>query len=89
MPSFHLEIISRDQVEFSGEAESLVAPGEAGYFGVLANHAPMLSTLREGELKVREASGAGKQYHVLGGFLEVHRNKVIVLVRELAAQPAA
>ena len=88
MADFNLQIISPDRVEFEGQVESLVAPGEAGYFGVLANHTAMLSNLVEGKLSVREAAGEEKQYQIGGGFLEVHKNKVVVLVQRLEAPTA-
>ena len=87
MPSFHLQIISPQRVEFDGDVESLVAPGEDGYLGVLASHAPLLTTLKDGSLTFRTHGGAGAQerYRVSGGgFLEVHRNKVIVLANQVS-----
>jgi F-type H+-transporting ATPase subunit epsilon len=88
MPSFHLQIISPQRVEFDGDVESLVAPGEDGYLGVLANHAPLLTTLKDGSLTFRPhngGAGAKERYRVSGGgFLEVHRNKVIVLANQVS-----
>ena len=87
MPSFHLQIISPQRVEFEGDVESLVAPGEDGYLGVLSSHAPLLTTLKDGSLTFRAHGGGGGQerYQVSGGgFLEVHRNKVIVLANQVS-----
>ena len=54
MPNlFHLQIISPTARRGWGDIESLIAPGEEGYLGVLANHAPLLTPLREGDLTVR------------------------------------
>ena len=89
MSDYNLQIISPERVEFEGSVESLVAPGQAGYFGVLANHTPMLSNLTEGDLTVRSASGEEKKYHISGGFLEVHQNHVIVLVQEIDSAVSA
>ena len=61
MPSFHLQIISPQRVEFDGDVESLVAPGEDGYLGVLTSHAPLLTTLKDGSLTFRTHGGAGAQ----------------------------
>jgi len=87
MPSFHLQIISPQRVEFDGDVESLVAPGEDGYLGILTSHAPLLTTLKDGSLTFRTPGGAGakERYRVSGGgFLEVHRNKVIVLANQVS-----
>lgn len=53
---FHLTILSSDKKIFEGDLQSMVAPGEAGYLGVLANHAPLLTTLVR-EDNFEDASG--------------------------------
>jgi F-type H+-transporting ATPase subunit epsilon len=83
MADYNLQIISPDRVEYEGDVESLIAPGEEGYFGVLANHAPMLSALGEGALVVRPTGAAEDRYQISGGFLEVHENQVVVLVQDM------
>jgi len=83
MADYYLQIVSPERVEYEGTVESLIAPGEEGYFGVLANHAPMLSTLGEGALIVRPTGARESRHQISGGFLEVHRNKVVVLVRHI------
>ena len=84
MPSFHLQIISPDRIEFDGEVESLVAPVDVGYIGVLANHAPLLSILGEGRVTARNRDGDSSQYLVSGGgFLEVCDNRVVVLAQQV------
>ncbi|MEE8142565.1 MAG: ATP synthase F1 subunit epsilon, partial [Planctomycetota bacterium] len=64
---------------FHGPAQMLVAPGESGYLGVLFNHAPLISTLGRGTLKIKSHDGTTRKWQVEGGFLEVLRNKVSVL----------
>ena len=64
---------------FSGKARSLVAPGAEGYLGVLPQHAPLLTALRPGELRVVTAEGESMELVVGGGFMEVARNQVVVL----------
>jgi F-type H+-transporting ATPase subunit epsilon len=76
---FALEIIAPDRVVFSGEATSFSAPGIEGGFQVLVNHAPLVSALDVGELKVKSIAGADTRYAASGGFVEVRDNKVIVL----------
>jgi F-type H+-transporting ATPase subunit epsilon len=58
--------------------ESMVAPGEAGYLGVLANHAPLITTLVPGTLKVRTQAGE-KWYRLSGGILRVAQNEATLL----------
>lgn len=89
MANFNLQIISPEQMEFTGDVESIVAPGVGGYFGVLAHHAALLSALGEGTLTAREESGTSHVYNVKGGFLEVHQNKVVVLVQQIEETSAA
>jgi F-type H+-transporting ATPase subunit epsilon len=76
---FTLEIIAPDRVVFSGEATSFSAPGIEGGFQVLVNHAPLVSALDVGELKVKNIAGADTRYAASGGFVEVRNNTVIVL----------
>jgi len=54
---FHLSILTPEQSVFEGEVEYVEAPGSEGYFGVLANHAALVTGLAEGTLKVRDADG--------------------------------
>ncbi len=89
MDNFTVHIITPEQIEFEGEVESVTAPGEDGYFGVLAHHAPLLANLSEGKLTVRISSFSQKSWNIDGGFLEVHPDGVIVLVRHLVANKVA
>lgn len=82
MPSlFHLTILSSDKKMFEGDLQSLIAPGETGYLGILANHAPFMTTLVPGKITLKDVSG---KTNVLdsktGGFLEVIKNKVTILL---------
>jgi F-type H+-transporting ATPase subunit epsilon len=77
---FSLEIIAPDRVILRGEAGGVSVPGTQGGFQILFNHAPLLSTLRPGRLTVRDTAGAATVYATSGGYLEVHANKVVVLV---------
>jgi F-type H+-transporting ATPase subunit epsilon len=84
--SFSLEIVAPDRVIFQGEATSVTAPGTLGGFQVLFNHAPLLSSLDVGPLKVKNTQGVDTVYATGGGYLEVRENKVVVLV-ESAEKP--
>lgn len=77
---FSLKIISPDEVLFSGEVEMVVVPGEVGELGILAEHAPLLSTLKAGRVRAK-MEGRFEAFEVGGGFIEVARNRVTVLVR--------
>lgn len=76
--TYHLKILTPATIVFDGEVEAIVAPGEAGYLGVLANHAPIITTLRPGHLKVSDASGV-KWYAIKEGILRVAKNEAILL----------
>lgn len=58
---------------------SIVAPGEAGYLGVLANHAPLIATLRGGDLRVRFENGRESVYRIGSGVLKVAHNEATLL----------
>jgi F-type H+-transporting ATPase subunit epsilon len=78
MANFHFELVSPQKLLFSGDVEQVDVPGAEGEFGVLADHAPMVTTLRPGILTVYGASGAQKIV-VLGGFAEVSADGLTVL----------
>jgi len=84
--TFALRIVAPRGVVFEGEATSVSAPGTLGSFQVLFNHAPLLSSLEIGPLKVRDTGGLDTVYATGGGFLEVNNNRVVVLV-ESAERP--
>ena len=81
---FKVEIVSPEQVLFAEEVESLVVPAERGYLGILASHAPLLATLRPGEIRIVR-DGDESWFAVSGGFLEVTPEKTTLLVD--AAEP--
>ncbi len=72
------EIVSQDRMVFEGDVDIVVLPGEAGEMGILPNHAPLLSTLRLGFLKVR-VRGEEQVFAVAGGVVEVQPDIVTVL----------
>ncbi len=81
---YSLRIVSPDHVVFEGRAQSLVAPGSEGSFGVLAEHAPMVAQLGTGELKVITEPGEGKYFAVSGGFLEISTLGDVVIIVDTA-----
>lgn len=78
MATFHFELVSPEKLLFSGDVEQVDVPGAEGDFGVLAQHAPMVTTLRPGILTVRSSSGEQKMI-VLGGFAEVSESGLTIL----------
>jgi F-type H+-transporting ATPase subunit epsilon len=78
MATFHFDLVSPEQVLFSGQVEHVVVPGSEGEFGVLAGHAPLVSALRPGILKIL-GSGQPQRIMVIGGFAEVGPDGLTVL----------
>jgi len=76
--TLHVRIITATQTIFDGEADMVLAPGSEGELGILPRHAPLLTTLDIGELRVRR-NNADEGIFVGGGFLEVNANIVTVL----------
>ena len=77
--NFTLDIVTPTRTVFSGDVESFSAPGVLGGFQVLYNHAPLLSSIAVGRVKVIDVAGAELHYATSGGFVEVNENKVILL----------
>ena len=76
--SIRCEIVSQDRVVYEGDADMVIVPGEAGELGILPHHAPLLSTLKFGILKVRY-QGKEKVFIVAGGVVEVQPDIITVL----------
>lgn len=79
----YLEIITPDKKVFEGEVTSAQFPGTQGSFEVLNNHAPLISTLENGRIRVTSASG-NQFFNVDGGVVEVLKNKIIVLAEAVS-----
>ena len=76
--TLRFEIISADRVVYSDDVDVVVAPGVVGELAVLPNHAPLMTVLQIGELRVKK-DGQEVALFTNGGFLEVNQNKVLVL----------
>ncbi len=85
MRAFELEIITPAGVVYDDTAESLVAQGADGAFGVLARHAPLLAGLRPGKLKVRKSNQRTLWFDCGEGVLEARRNRVTVLADQCSS----
>lgn len=80
-----LEIFTQEKKVFAGPVTAVTAPGLDGYFGVLANHAPLVAALGDGRLTLRTGN-VETLYHLSGGFLEVHKNHATILADTLKAE---
>ena len=74
-----LEIISPDQNLYAGEVDLITVPGSKGSFQILKNHAPIISTLEKGIIKIVDQKGGVRFFEVDGGVIEAKNNKIIVL----------
>jgi F-type H+-transporting ATPase subunit epsilon len=79
-------VISPEAAVFDGDAESVVAPAFDGEIGILANHAPLMTTLGTGTLTIT-SGGAPRRFHVQGGFLQVVNNRVRILAEHVQGAP--
>jgi len=76
--SIHCEIISQDRIVFQGDADMVLLPGTDGEMGILPHHAPLLTTLKYGIIKVR-SQGQETIFTVAGGIAEVQPDVVTIL----------
>jgi F-type H+-transporting ATPase subunit epsilon len=74
----HLEIVTSERTVFAGQADMVTVPGGGGEMGILPNHAPVLSTLKPGELRVKIGNDV-QEFAIGGGFIDIHNNRVIIL----------
>src|SRR5262245_19994826 len=77
--TFTLKLVTPQRRVLEAEVTALQVPGSEGYLGLLAHHAPLITTLQPGRLDVRTPGGALKSFSVSGGFLEVSNNRATVL----------
>ncbi len=77
--TFRVDIVSAEQEIFSGDAQMLVAPGEAGELGILPEHAPLLTRVKPGTVRVLRSGGEEEIIYVSGGMMEVQPDRVTVL----------
>ncbi|MGW8315555.1 MAG: ATP synthase F1 subunit epsilon [Bacteroidales bacterium] len=74
-----LEIIAPDRKLFQGEVDLIQVPGSKGSFEILRNHAPIISTLEPGQIKIVDQKGSTSFFDIGGGVIEAKNNKIIVL----------
>ena len=76
----HLEIVSPDKKIYSGEVSLVQLPGTIGSFEILNNHAPLISTLTNGKIKIIDTEKKTEYFEIKSGVVEVKKNSIIVLV---------
>jgi F-type H+-transporting ATPase subunit epsilon len=76
--SIHVNIVSAEGAIFEGDAEMVFAPAKAGEVGIAPRHAPLITTLKPGSVRVQSGDGE-KLFYVTGGILEVQPHLVTVL----------
>ena len=86
MADLHFELVTPEKLLRSEEVQMVVVPGSEGDFGVMAGHAPYMSTLRDGELAIyRDFPGEPERIAVQGGIAEVNEQGLIVLAQSAEA----
>lgn len=79
MSQLYLEIITPSKIGYKGNITSVTVPGTKGNFQVLYNHAPIISSLEIGEIKIEEDTGTKSHFATSGGTIEVSNNNIIIL----------
>lgn len=74
-----LEIITPEKKVYTGEVKSVLLPGTNGKFEILNNHAPIISTLTAGQVRVINNNDQKELFDINGGVIEMQHNKIIVL----------
>ncbi|SPE32938.1 F1 sector of membrane-bound ATP synthase, epsilon subunit [Burkholderiales bacterium] len=79
MSVIHVDVVSAEESIFSGEAEFVVLPGEAGELGIYPRHMPLITRIKPGVVRIKMAGGEEEHVFVAGGILEVQPSIVTVL----------
>ena len=76
----NIEIVTPQKVIYTGEANSVILPGQDGSFQVLIDHAPIVSSLNKGKILIKDTDNISQAFASTNGFVEVRNNKVSILV---------
>ena len=80
MATLHVDVVSAEELIFSGEAKFVALPGENGELGILPRHTPLITRIKPGAVRIDKADGSGEEFvFVAGGLLEVQPDRVTVL----------
>src|SRR3954452_8569900 len=77
--TIHVDVVSAEESIYSGEAEFVALPGEAGELGIFPRHTPLITRIRPGAVRIEMADGGEEFVFVAGGILEVQPDSVTVL----------
>jgi F-type H+-transporting ATPase subunit epsilon len=77
--TIHVDVVSAEAAIFSGEAEFVVLPGEVGELGIYPRHAPLITRIKPGTVRIQKPGGEEELVFVAGGILEVQPKVVTVL----------
>jgi len=78
-PTIHVDVVSAEESIFSGEAEFVVLPGEAGELGIYPRHTPLITRIKPGAVRIQKPGGEDEFVFIAGGILEVQPHVVTVL----------
>jgi F-type H+-transporting ATPase subunit epsilon len=79
MSTIHVDVVSAEELIFSGEATFVALPGEAGELGIYPRHTPLITRIRPGSVRIQMADGGEEFVFVAGGILEVQPDCVTVM----------
>lgn len=85
----NLIVLTPEKEIYKGSVSSVKVPGTTGQFEVLKGHAPIVSSLTEGEVRVLDEKGEKKTFQISGGFIEVLNDEVALLVQQEVVQQEA
>ena len=75
-----VQIITPDNTLFEGKVNTITLPGSMGSFQILNGHAPLISSLSQGVIEIKDENNQNQSFAISGGIAEVLNNKVVVLV---------
>ena len=81
--TYKFKMLTPNRTAFEGDVISVTAPGGAGYLGILAHHAPLITTLLAGDLTLRTKEGTTHRYRIGKGLLKVANNEAVVLTESI------
>jgi F-type H+-transporting ATPase subunit epsilon len=79
MATLHVDVVSAEELIFSGEAKFVALPGESGELGILPKHTPLITRIKPGAVRIKRADDSEEFVFVAGGILEVQPHRVTVL----------
>ena len=79
MATLHVDVVSAEEMIFSGEAKFVALPGESGELGIMPKHTPLITRIKPGAVRIETADGGEEFIFVAGGILEVQPSGVTVL----------